>query len=205
MKRRDLLQLAALSTALKISCPAAAAEARAVPPEAQARKGFEALKRSHIISQTGVPFSLAQFGGKGLIVNFWANWCPNCVGEFQSMHTVQDAARRLAPFEVVLISQQKDWANDQAFAAQRQIGFPLYEHTWNNDDPREHADYMALACSFVLNGTMIDPMPLSYLIDKNGELIIVLRGGTNWTQQGLIPYILKSIHPENVVHSPWVD
>jgi thiol-disulfide isomerase/thioredoxin len=38
---------------------------------------------------TGVDATFAEFEGEPLVINFWASWCPACVGElpeFQSVH-----------------------------------------------------------------------------------------------------------------------
>ena len=49
----------------------------------------------------GRPVSLAQFDGKPVLLNFWASWCPPCIGEMP----VLDAFARTHPeFHVVGIA-----------------------------------------------------------------------------------------------------
>ena len=35
--------------------------------------------------------SFADFGGKPLVINFWASWCPACVGELPDIQAVHEA------------------------------------------------------------------------------------------------------------------
>lgn len=61
----------------------------------------------------GPPVDLARYRGRPLVLNFWATWCPPCVGEMPDFDTVaqevadevaflgvdvQDAPRRAEPF-----------------------------------------------------------------------------------------------------------
>ncbi len=39
----------------------------------------------------GSPANLADFGGKPLIVNFWASWCPACIAEMPDFEEVHAA------------------------------------------------------------------------------------------------------------------
>src|SRR5438067_6834316 len=40
-----------------------------------------------------VPVHLKDFGGKAMIVTFWASWCPYCLKELPILYNIQKAAK----------------------------------------------------------------------------------------------------------------
>ena len=87
--------------------------------------GFNVLRRAGILYANGMPLNFESFRGKVLIVNFWAHWCSNCIEEFSSMASMQQAMGGSDKVAVVLVSMKENWAQDQAFAQQFKIPFPL--------------------------------------------------------------------------------
>jgi peroxiredoxin len=75
-----------------------------------------------VISDDGTEVSSHDFGGKALLLNFWATWCESCQEEISSM---DELARQMAPegLVVLAISQDADSSAYMRFIAERQLGF----------------------------------------------------------------------------------
>ncbi|MEA3054202.1 MAG: hypothetical protein QOG72_3105 [Sphingomonadales bacterium] len=68
----------------------------------------------------GRPVRLADFGGKPLLVNLWATWCPPCVAEMPTLDAL--AEREGEKLQVLAVSQDLEGrAKIEAFFAQRKF------------------------------------------------------------------------------------
>ncbi|MCL4403042.1 MAG: TlpA family protein disulfide reductase, partial [Acidobacteria bacterium] len=89
-----------------------------------------------ITTDGGRTITAASFGGKLLVLNFWATWCPPCVQEMPSLDQFQ---RNLAGNGVVVlgISMDKDERAYKAFLAKAGVSF----QTARDPQARINADY----------------------------------------------------------------
>ena len=107
--------------------------------------GFD-LEAQHGASRV----SLADLGGKVVIVDFWATWCEPCKKSFPAY---QKLSHKFAgKLSIVGISVDEEPDGIAAFAAETGVSFPL---AWDSDQS------VAAAYS-------PPTMPTSYVIDKNG-------------------------------------
>lgn len=120
----------------------------------------------------GREISTKDFGGKVLVVNFWATWCPPCVEETPSLN---EMAARLAAKGVVVIgvSVDRNETNYRRFIEQAGIRF----ETTRDPEATISADY----------GTF--KYPETYVIDAQGRVRQKHIGPRNWMD----PDILRSI------------
>lgn len=65
----------------------------------------DSAPRFKVTTERGKVLTRSDFGGKVLVLNFWASWCPPCVEETPSMN---DLARELAPKGVVVLGVSVD-------------------------------------------------------------------------------------------------
>jgi thiol-disulfide isomerase/thioredoxin len=65
----------------------------------------ETVPEFNITADNGHTFSPENFGGKLLVVNFWASWCPPCVDETPSLSRF---AELTAPSGVVVLAISRD-------------------------------------------------------------------------------------------------
>src|SRR5664279_2612772 len=75
-----------------------------------------------VTTESGRRLSRSEFGGKLLVLNFWATWCPPCVEETPSLN---EMSRQMASQGVVVVAVSVD-RNENAYKAFRQrmkIGF----------------------------------------------------------------------------------
>ena len=114
-----------------------------------------------IRADNGRTVSLPNFGGKILVLNFWATWCPPCVQETPSLS--QFAAAYASKGVVVLgISVDKD---ENAYRAFLKKFNPAFLYAREN---KLHEDY----------GTFM--YPETYIIDAKGKVLQKLAEPADW-------------------------
>ena len=123
-----------------------------------------------ITADNGRTVSLPNFGGKLLVLNFWATWCPPCVQETPSLS--QFAAAYAGKGVVVLgISVDKDERAYRAFLQKFNPAF-LYVREF-----KLHEDY----------GTYM--YPETYIIDADGRIERKISGQQDWDSPEIVSYI----------------
>ena len=122
-----------------------------------------------ITADNGRVITAANFGGRLLVLNFWATWCQPCVEEVPSL---DQFAKEMAGSGVVVlgVSMDKDPKAYQAFLQRSHVSFT----TARDPDGKISADY----------GTF--KFPESYIIDSKGRVIQKIIGATNWTDGSMV-------------------
>jgi len=122
----------------------------------------------------GKVWTLDDFRGKVLLMNFWATWCPPCRREMPSMERLQQAMKG-KPFSVVAVNQQED--ADRVFefvgALQPSPTFPILL----DGDAK-------VAASFGVRG-----LPTSLLVDKTGQVTHRAIGGREFDHPDIVATI----------------
>lgn len=108
---------------------------------------------------------LSQFTGKIVLLNLWATWCPPCIKELPALDRMQ---QRLGSddFTIVAVSLDDDikLAGEMFFDSLSIQSLALYT---------ESIDKMSRAFP-------VDVVPVSFLIDREGRAMGVLRGFVDW-------------------------
>jgi cytochrome c biogenesis protein CcmG, thiol:disulfide interchange protein DsbE len=107
-----------------------------------------------ITTSAGDPMTPRNFGGKVLVLNFWASWCAPCVEEAPSL---EEFAKTFKDSGVVVLGVSVD-RNEQAyqtFVKRFGLTYPMAR------DPQQNLSY--------LYGTY--KIPESYIIDRNGKVV----------------------------------
>ena len=125
-----------------------------------------------IATSAGDQVTPRNFGGKVLVLNFWASWCEPCVQEVPSLETLSTV---LGPRGLVVlgVSQDKDPKAYQQFLDRFHVNFLTAR------DPG--ADIQTKY------GTI--QIPESYLIDTNGKVVEKIVSSTNWSSQQMIEHV----------------
>ena len=123
-----------------------------------------------IKADSGRTVTLPNFGGKLLVLNFWATWCPPCVQETPSLSRF--AAEYASKGVVVLgVSVDRDPNAYQAFLQKYRPAFLTAR------DSELHADY----------GTFM--YPETYIIDAQGKVLKKLAEPADWMAPDVTQYI----------------
>ncbi len=122
-----------------------------------------------ITADNGRKVTLNDFGGKVLVLNFWATWCPPCIEEMPSLN--QMAARFKGTGLVVLgVSVDKDASAYKQFLSKMNPAFL----TARDPDQKINQEY----------GTV--QYPETYIIDSHGKVVEKLIAAQNWMDQGIL-------------------
>jgi|SRR5579871_1895928 len=113
----------------------------------------------HIASANGKELSPRDFGGKLLVVNFWASWCGPCVQEAPSL---AEFANAMAPSGVVVVGISVDQKENlyQDFIKRFKIPFA------NMRDPEQRLSYTYGTYQY----------PESYIINRDGKVVMKFLG-----------------------------
>ena len=122
-----------------------------------------------IRTDSGRTISSASFGGKLLVLNFWATWCPPCVEEMPSLNAFQKA---LADKGVVVLGISVD-KNEQAYKAFLNKAGVAFQ-TARDPEAKINADY----------GTF--KYPETYIIDSRGKVVRKYIGPEDWTDENML-------------------
>jgi cytochrome c biogenesis protein CcmG, thiol:disulfide interchange protein DsbE len=123
-------------------------------------------------ADNGLTVTPTQFGGKVLIVNFWATWCPPCVQETPSLVAFANQYRDKGVV-VLGVSVDKSQKNYDNFLRRHSISF------LTTRDPEAK-----VSDSF---GTYV--YPESYVINREGKVVQKIIGATNWADPNLARFI----------------
>jgi len=123
-----------------------------------------------ITTDSGRAVSIPNFGGKLLVLNFWASWCGPCVEETPSLSAFSDEYRNKGVV-VLGVSVDQDLGAYQKFVERFHPDF-LVAH-----DRKIHEDF----------GTFI--YPETYIIDTNGRVLKKYAEAVNWMNPETTSYI----------------
>ena len=125
-----------------------------------------------IATESGNRVSQGEFGGKLLVLNFWATWCPPCVEEMPSLNQF---AQTMAKDGVVVLGVSIDRSEKayRDFLTRNRLAFQVAR------DPEEN-----ISSSY---GSF--KWPETYVINREGKVVQKYVGPRDWTD----PQIVNSI------------
>ena len=125
-----------------------------------------------ITTDAGKTVTVHDFGGKMLLLNFWATWCGTCIEEIPALNQM---ARQLQPRGLVIlgVSVDKDEDKYKAFLTSS----PLAYQTARDPEEKINLSY----------GTV--QYPESYLIDRNGKVIEKFISSQLWASPQMLQHL----------------
>ena len=125
-----------------------------------------------ITADNGKTVAAHDFGGKLLLLNFWATWCPPCVEEIPGLN---EMARQLGPQGLVIlgVSVDKDATAYKQFLQKS----PLAYLTARDPEEKINLSY----------GTI--QYPESYLIDRNGRVVEKYISSQPWASPRMLAHV----------------
>jgi len=125
-----------------------------------------------IKADNGRMYTRSDFGGKLLILNFWATWCPPCREELPSLDALQRTlgSRGLV---VLAVSVDKDEKLYRDFLAVKKVAMT----TARDPSQQINREY----------GTV--QFPESYIIDQRGRVVEKIISSTNWMDERMVTHV----------------
>jgi len=125
-----------------------------------------------IRADNGKTVTARDFGGKLLLLNFWATWCQPCVQEVPSLEQLETS---LGPKGLVVLGVSED-EDQQAYRAFLDR-FHVTYLTAREPDKGIKTKY----------GTI--QIPESYLIDEKGKVVEKIVGEANWSSEQMVQHV----------------
>ena len=129
-----------------------------------------------VVTDSGKTLTRADFGGKLLVLHFWATWCGGCVEEIPSLDVFQ---RQYGPQGVVVLGVSVD-ANEKLyrrFMDQFRVSYSTsLDPSWD------------IAASY---GTF--QLPESFVIDSSGKVVQKVIAAQNWQNPDFVQSIKKML------------
>ncbi len=125
-----------------------------------------------IVGDNGRTYTKADFGGKLLVLNFWATWCAPCVQEVPSLAAFQ---KELGTDGVVVLGVSVDTNEKQykEFLKRFRVNFATgRDPEWN------------ISSNY---GTF--QFPETYIIDRSGKVVEKIIAARNWMEPEFIAHV----------------
>ncbi len=124
------------------------------------RQKTSSLSLSLKAIHTGEDFDLNDKKGNVILINYWATWCPPCIGEMPSLQNLYNDYKDKVTF-VFLTSDKKEKVTK--FYNDNNYNLPTYN--------------MISIPSAEINTRSL---PTTFIIDKNGKIAYKDTGASNW-------------------------
>ena len=129
----------------------------------------DSAPRFSVKSDSGRTLTRSDFGGKVLVLNFWATWCPPCIEEIPTLDAMQ---RRLASEGVVVLAVSVD-RNENTYRGFLNQAKVTFQTAW---DPE--ADISARYGTF--------KYPETYIINRDGKVVAKYISNRNWMDEQIL-------------------
>jgi thiol-disulfide isomerase/thioredoxin len=152
----------------------------ALPP----RKIPDRLPQFSLADRAGKATSIGSFGGKSLIINFWATWCAPCRSEIPLLEALHS---EWAGREVSVVGIAVDYRDKVLeFADRFKIGYPLLIG---------EQDALDAAAAFGLESPVF---PFTVFTDRRGEVVALFVGELHRPQAELILSQVQNLNKDLV-------
>jgi len=105
--------------------------------------------------------NFSEFENEVVFVNFWATWCPPCRAELPMIQQLYNDYKEKIKFVFVT---NEDWAKVDTFFKEKGYNLPVYNS-------------LSLPPEIL---TRSNSIPATYLMDKNGHILISKTGAADW-------------------------
>lgn len=109
-------------------------------------------------------------GNKLIFLNFWGTWCPPCREEWPTIQKLYDGKKNKVDF--VLIAMQDQEADVRKFLEKYNYSVPVY-----------------IAQSPISNNVLPKVFPTTFLLDKNGRILLKEDASKDWNSKTVNEFI----------------
>jgi len=184
MRRRRMLAVAGSLATAFTARQALASSDRALGRLQETPDGKAIPEGLVFLDADGAETRFDAFRGRGLVVNFWATWCPPCVAEMPALDRAHAA---LAADRIEILALSSDRGGKAQVA-------PFYARTGVRNlgiwlDPRG-ATGRALG---------VRGLPTTLILDRNGREVARLEGEAEWDRLEMLAAIRRLVGPASPI------
>ncbi|MCS6854105.1 MAG: TlpA family protein disulfide reductase [Elioraea sp.] len=176
MSRRRLAVLGLTCSAIAL----AAGQARAARSELEIRQRRIALAAAEFYTEGGERRTIADFRGRGLVINLWATWCPPCVEEMPALDRL---AKLIATDRIEVLALSQDRGGGPVVRAFYDRHALRHLGVWL--DPRG-----AAARSWGVRG-----LPTTIIVDRAGMESARVEGAASWDAPHMVAKLRSLVEP----------
>jgi len=110
----------------------------------------------------GSTVNFNDFEGKVVFLNFWATWCPPCVGEMPQIQQLYNKFKNNSEIVFLLVSNE-ELSKIKPFVDNKEYTFPVYSSKYKSPD---------IFAS--------QSIPTTFVISKKGKIVVKESGAKNW-------------------------
>ena len=138
----------------------------AFSPSTVSEKDREALDNYNwnLRKLDGTPVNLSQSTGRVAIINLWATWCPPCIAEMPSFEKLYEDYGNKVDFYFVSSEEAEKL---HRFLEKKNYRLPVYQ-----------------PLSMPPGQMQSTSLPTTYLLSKNGKIVVDKKGSANWNDSG---------------------
>lgn len=129
-----------------------------------------------LLDLDGKKHRLSDYRGEGVLLNFWATWCGPCKEEMPYLNN-QYAKYKDEGVNVIAVNVGEADIAVKEFANRYSLSFPI----------------VLDAETQVMTAYGVNPLPISFLIDKNGEIVEIHKGEI--PSEAAVEELIKKIKP----------
>ena len=133
----------------------------------------------------GQEMSLADYGGKVVLLNIWATWCPPCREEMPSMERLYGRLEG-TDFEIVAVSVDAESPGSMGWGGNIGGDVPAFVDEFGLTFPILHDPSGEVAERYQATG-----LPESFLIGRDGLIYRKVPGGTDWDDDRYVEQIQR--------------
>jgi thiol-disulfide isomerase/thioredoxin len=116
-------------------------------------------------NETNKTVSFRQSKGKPILVNYWATWCAPCIAEMPDLQKLYSDFKDEVDFYFIT-SEEPQVVN--SFLEKRNFNLPVYYFLSSPPDLLKSSS-----------------LPTTFLIDRNGQIIMKKTGAANWNSKAV--------------------
>jgi thiol-disulfide isomerase/thioredoxin len=162
------------------------APSAAAPPPKPLREGVRIYVEQirapfpdiRMVDAEGKQHTLSESRGTLRLINFWATWCPPCVEEMPSLQALQQ--RYTKQLHIITLNEDRKAFDVITPFVQKHLLTSL-THYWD----KNNLEYRKL---------QMQGLPMSFLVDAQGNLIATFEGKTEWLGVDVRGFIEHTIH-----------
>jgi thiol-disulfide isomerase/thioredoxin len=122
------------------------------------------------------PVAFSKFKGKTIFLNFWATWCPPCVGEMPSIDALaKDPRLKGKSIEFLCVSTDQDAETVRRFLKGKDMGMTFLRTKDGRFPPVFHSE----------------GIPTTFLIAADGRIAASEVGSADWHEPRVVEFLEK--------------